>query len=572
MKLLPSIVLMLWCVYQALAQQFPNDWTRLGPVNADQEYKWYISSRAHKSKMLYDRAVNFCAGDAGGTILVINSKEENDAVYYAFRNTTNEKFWLGYRSGKWRDSRDESSCYNKWDETQTTDANAPLAIFNFPNGTWRRTEEGHPLPGGGISLSEYNVICERPDSFDADECVDRCLNGGTCQYDANGSPRCNCLTGTTGSRCQQDNANDCSNNTCVNGRCIDGVRTYTCDCDKLPDGVTPAYKGETCDEDIDECEPTVVNNFCITQQGRCNNTMGGYDCTCLSGFVGAKCETIQVGCMSSPCQNGATCSDLADPATGSTTGFTCTCSAGLTGLLCDVDQCDVETCMNGGTCNYGAIESDERCSCSEGYEGRRCEDDVNECNTTTPCGELQCVNTPGSYTCVCDPGYTGPQCTIDIDECAANSNSCFGHGTCVNLQGSYNCTCDAGYEPSVWCAYTVEENGCDSVAVAAIGVSSFGVDTSDDTEPNPYLIAAFVTLLVVDGFLMWYARQMYRDRQAQVTQYGSQQPEYGSQQANYGSQQTDYGSQKTPYESQQTQYGSQYGSQQTEYETKETEV
>ena len=124
----------------------------------------------------------------------------------------------------------------------------------------------------------------------------------------------------------------------------------------------------------------------------------------------------------------------------------------------------------------------------------------------------------------------------------------------------------------MWCAYTVEENGCDSVAVAAIGVSSFGVDTSDDTEPNPYLIAAFVTLLVVDGFLMWYARQMYRDRQAQVTQFGSQQPEYGSQQANYGSQQTDYGSQKTPYESQQTQYGSQYGSQQTEYETKETEV
>ena len=34
---------------------------------------------------------------------------------------------------------------------------------------------------------------------------------------------------------------DCKNNTCVNGSCVDGINTYTCACD-------PGYTGANCSE------------------------------------------------------------------------------------------------------------------------------------------------------------------------------------------------------------------------------------------------------------------------------------------------------------------------------------
>eukprot|EP00494_Astrolonche_serrata_P031046 UN31315 len=71
---------------------------------------------------------------------------------------------------------------------------------------------------------------------------------------------------------------DDTENSCINGTCIDGLDGYTCDCDL-------GYEGETCDENIDHCE----ENGCIN--GTCIDGLEGYTCDCNEGYSGEMCDT-----------------------------------------------------------------------------------------------------------------------------------------------------------------------------------------------------------------------------------------------------------------------------------------
>ena len=44
-------------------------------------------------------------------------------------------------------------------------------------------------------------------------------------------------------------------------------------------------------------------------KGKCINTLGSFQCRCLPGYTGPRCEIDVNECVSNPCQNDATCLD-----------------------------------------------------------------------------------------------------------------------------------------------------------------------------------------------------------------------------------------------------------------------
>jgi hypothetical protein len=79
-----------------------------------------------------------------------------------------------------------------------------------------------------------------------------------------------------------DVVNHCATPTggqCNFGSCIDGVNTFTCECNV-------GYTGAVCDVNIDECATTPCSNG-----AQCNDGIASFTCTCLPGFSGALCAT-----------------------------------------------------------------------------------------------------------------------------------------------------------------------------------------------------------------------------------------------------------------------------------------
>lgn len=79
--------------------------------------------------------------------------------------------------------------------------------------------------------------------------------------------------GFTGTLCAE-NINNCDPDPCHHGECQDGIDSYTCICN-------PGYMGAICSEQIDECH----SNPCL-HQGRCIDLVNGYQCNCLLGTSG----------------------------------------------------------------------------------------------------------------------------------------------------------------------------------------------------------------------------------------------------------------------------------------------
>ena len=64
-----------------------------------------------------------------------------------------------------------------------------------------------------------------------------------------------------------------------NGKCIDGIATYNCSCNK-------GWTGKACEVDINECESMPCKNG-----GECFQTINAdFRCACRSGFTGKDCS------------------------------------------------------------------------------------------------------------------------------------------------------------------------------------------------------------------------------------------------------------------------------------------
>ncbi|XP_065808853.1 fibrillin-1 [Labrus bergylta] len=199
----------------------------------------------------------------------------------------------------------------------------------------------------------------------------------------------------------QKDVDECLNNPCTNGQCINTDGSFRCEC---PMGYRLDIRGVTC-EDTNECE---IGNPC--GNGTCTNVIGGFECACDDGF--------EPGPM-------MTCEDINE----------CAQNPLLCAFRC-VNVVGSYECK----CPTGYVLREDRRMCKDQNE---CEDGIDDCASRG----MTCKNLIGTYMCICPPGYTrspaGDGC-MDLNECSAKPAICK-NGRCVNSVGSYRCNCDNGF-------------------------------------------------------------------------------------------------------------------------------
>uniref|UniRef100_A0A8C2EZ36 Fibrillin 2b n=1 Tax=Cyprinus carpio TaxID=7962 RepID=A0A8C2EZ36_CYPCA len=255
---------------------------------------------------------------------------------------------------------------------------------------------------------------------------------------------------------------------CKNGRCINTVGSYRCECNE---GFEPSSTGTECiDNRKGFCFTEVLQTMC--QQSSTNrNTVTKSECCCNGGRGwGSLCElcplpgTIQYKkmCPLGPgyttdgrdinecevmpnlCKNGQCINSVGS--------FRCHCNVGytndFTGTSCvDLDECS----QSPKPCNFLCknTEGSYLCSCPRGYilqpDGKTCKD-LDECSTKQHNCQFLCVNTIGGFTCKCPSGFTQHQTAcIDNNECSNQPNVCGSRASCLNTPGSFNCECQKGF-------------------------------------------------------------------------------------------------------------------------------
>ncbi|XP_018896752.2 protein crumbs isoform X2 [Bemisia tabaci] len=147
-----------------------------------------------------------------------------------------------------------------------------------------------------------------------------CKNGGAC-FTNRPVPFCECAPGFRGELCDE-NIDDCENSPCKNsGHCIDGIDSFSCNC------TGTGYEGATCEIDINECMLLTVK---CGEKGKCVNENGGYHCECDVNDCGYNCEMANPCAEFNPCQNGGTC----EPVCIDISDYKCICPPGHAGKNC----------------------------------------------------------------------------------------------------------------------------------------------------------------------------------------------------------------------------------------------
>ena len=290
-----------------------------------------------------------------------------------------------------------------------------------------------------------------------------CTNGGTCSTNPyTGGFTCTCAARFTGPKCTDViyPPNPCNNNPCASGSTCQATAsgTFSCIC-------PPNRTGQTCTEQISYNPTTPSTSACSS--GPCLNGATcipyslGYQCQCVTGYVGARCETrmfINL-CNANTCYNGGTCetqSKVQDEYT-----VVCFCRPGFTGSRCQTSTSSLTTtAANPVTCpclNNGQCRSDGTCACQNGYYGNRCEyysNPTTAATTPNPCPTGLCINgycqlgpQAGTSYCICNIGWTGPRCNVR-NYCQSPQAVCQNGGTCVNNLNGYSCACRAGFSGS----------------------------------------------------------------------------------------------------------------------------
>ena len=170
-----------------------------------------------------------------------------------------------------------------------------LIDHDLPVGesTQRQTYDGMP----GFVTMDLNITVFCTENFQVPDCTQ-------------------CVTGFTGADCLE--VDDCVGVNCSgNGRCVDGVDSFTCNC-------SSGFTGELCQINIDEC----VSGVSCSGNGLCVDGVNSFSCDCDPDFTGELCQTKIDDCVGVNCSGNGRCVD-------GVTSFTCECSPDYTGATCN---------------------------------------------------------------------------------------------------------------------------------------------------------------------------------------------------------------------------------------------
>jgi len=243
------------------------------------------------------------------------------------------------------------------------------------------------------------LLCDE----DEDECLSSpCKNGGSCVNMQN-DYACICPAGFEGKDCANPKG-ACSGSPCMyQGKCISvnpfEQSSYRCNC-------LLGYSGDRCEN----IENLACQDVGCDGHGTCQSN--GI-CSCESGFKGRHCSLVDY-CGSSPCLNGGGCREDSG-------GFECVCLPGKGGKRCEIDTstfCDtVKPCSNGGVCQASLESSDGySCTCARGWKGVNCTQlDPSSSCFSSPCQNGgSCHDEVDGFTCSCTENWTGSDCSTKL--------------------------------------------------------------------------------------------------------------------------------------------------------------
>jgi hypothetical protein len=98
-------------------------------------------------------------------------------------------------------------------------------------------------------------------------------------------------------------------------------------------------------------------------------------------------------CLSSPCQNGGTCTE-------ETGAYICACAANYTGSSCEIvienNPCESAPCQNGATCVPSLSNHEYLCSCATGYSGVLCQNLIDDDDNDDDSGHVSSSSSSSS--------------------------------------------------------------------------------------------------------------------------------------------------------------------------------